>query len=288
MKKDVSQWRPVGLHERPGLTADDLEALAEMLSVPSGEARDIFCKRLAGIAMWHGLEDAWRDAPAPSDIRKKLESIRSAAHRLAAQFGVSPLPDEDVETLDALSHPIRSALISAAERYGETIDGYSDHPPTAWPMPSQSERYMDYHGDSKLGAAIEHIQLISAWCERAIQSQRQAEDGAAIERTKRHGETGRQARNPRNEPLNDLIGRLANLYRDTTGRKPGFSRTTRSQGKASGPFVRFVLAVCERMEIPMTATGFEKRWRVVAPLVRATPDIERVLEREEQLRLPKE
>jgi len=276
--RDPANWRPLGLHERPGLTVADLEALSDLLSIPIGEPRDKFRKRLAEIAMWHGLDDAWRSAPAPSDIRKRLESIGSAARRLAHRLGVPSLPDEDVDALDVLSHPIRSALISSAERHGETVGGYSDHPPTLWQMPSSSERHTDYHGDSKLAAAIEHVQLIGAWCERAIQAQRQAETGAAINRTKRYGAAGRRARNPGNEPLNDLIARLGNLYRDTTGRRPGISRSTGTRGRPGGPFVRFVLEVCKRMQIPMSATAFEKRWRSVAPLVHATKQIEKILE----------
>ena len=279
MKKKVSEWRPVGLHERPGLSSDDTSAISRLLPVMLSDDA-AFCERLGWSAAQYRLEEAWRDSPAPSDIRKKLESIRSAAGRLSAQLGVPVLSDADTDILDVLPYSVRHALISAADRHGEEIGGYANNPPRPWQIHGQPEEFVDYHGDSELAAAIEHVQMIAAWCERAIRSKRQAEDGAAVERAKRHGGNSRQARNKGNEPLNDLIARLGNLYRDSTGRKPGISRSVGTKGAPGGPFVRFVLAVCQRMQIPMSATALEKRWRTVAPLVHATPAIERTIKGE--------
>lgn len=279
MKRAVSDWRPKGLNERPGLTATDLEALAQALPAPpSGEAAEAFHERLGGIASWYWLAEAWRDAPPPSEVRKKLESIRSAAQRLAAQLGVPSLPDEDADPLAQLPYPIRNALVSAAGLHGEAIGGYRDHPPTLLRVRGQPEEYPDYHGDSKLGVAIEHVQLIVAWCDFAIRSSRQSEEDGEVERIKRHGSTGRRARNPGNEPLNDMIGRLGNLYRDTSGRPPGIARPRGGKGEPGGPFVRFVLAVCKRMQIPMTAPALEKRWRTISRLVRASGKIEKLID----------
>jgi hypothetical protein len=283
VKRGISDWKPVGLNERPGLSASDLDALTKSLPVtPNGESLKSFQERLGWIAAEYRLKEAWLDAPPPSAVRKKLESIQKAARRLTDQLGVSPLPDEDVYALDQLPYSVRNSLISSADLYGREVGGYADHPPRPFRITGQSEEYLDFNGDSKLRSAIEHLQLIGAWSERASRLARQAEEGAGVERIKRHGSTGRQARNQGNEPLNDMIGRLGNLYRDTTGQKAGLSRTMRSQGKPTGPFVRFVLAVCERMQIPMTATSFEKRWRIVGPLVNATRDLERALERAER------
>ena len=54
---------------------------------------------------------------------------------------------------------------------------------------------------------------------------------------------------------------IAYLYRDLSGRKPGIARPPKEGGKPGGPFVRFTLAVCTRMGVPMTADSLEKRWR---------------------------
>lgn len=278
MKRSVSEWRPVGLHERPGLSADDLEALQMMLPAPlPADALKNFRERLGWIAAEYRLKEAWLDAPPPSAVRKRLEAIRSAARRLTDQLGVSPKPDEDVYALDQLPYAIRNALISTAELYGREIGGYSDHPPTAFRIGQQPGEHRDFHGDSKLRSAIEHLQLIAAWSERAGALARQAEEGAAAERIKRHGNAGRQARNQGNEPLSDMIARLGNLYRDTTGRPPGVARPRGGKGEPGGPFFRFALAVCQRMNIPMTPAALEKRWRSLSDLVRATASIEKVL-----------
>jgi hypothetical protein len=281
MTRGVSDWRPVGLHERPGLSASDLDALSQILPViPTGEALQNFQKRLGWIAAEYRLKEAWLHAPPPSAVRKKLEAIRSAARRLTDQLGVSSKPDEDVYALDQLPYAIRNALILTAELYGREIGGYPDHPPTAFRTGQQPEEHQDFHGDSKLRSAIEHLQLIADWSERASGFARQAEEGAAAERIKRHGSTGRQARNLGNEPLNDLIGRLANLYRDTTGKKPGIARPRGAGGSPGGPFIRFVLGVCERMQIPMTAMALEKRWRTIAPVVHASAEIAEIIDEE--------
>jgi hypothetical protein len=276
VKKDVSHWRPVGLHERPGLATDDAKRIAQLLPGPlAPEALDVFCQRLAWIAAEYRLEEAWRDAPPPSEVRKKLESIRNAAQRLTAQLGVGPRPDDDVDVLDVLPYSIRNALVSVANLFGEAVGGYPDHPPMGWKMPGQQEQYRDFHGDSKLGSAIEHVQLIVAWCDMAIRSARQSEEGAEIQRTKLHGSAGRQARNHGNQPLNGMIAALASLYRDTTGKNPGISRPSRASSAPGGPFVRVVLEVCRRLEVPLTAAALEKRWRTIRPLIRrVAPTIE--------------
>ena len=269
---------PVGLHERPGLSADDLDTLSLILPmIPTGEALKNFQERLGWIAAEYRLKEVWLNAPPPSAVRKKLEAIRSAARRLTDQLGVSPKPDEDVYALDQLPYAIRNALISTADLYGREVGGYPDHPPTAFRIGQQPEGHRDFHGDSKLRSAIEHLQLIAAWSERASGFARQAEEGATAERIKRHGSTGRKARNQGNEPLSDMIARLGNLYRDTTGRAPGVARPRGGKGEPGGPFFRFALAVCQRMNIPMTPAALEKRWRSLGDLVRATASIEKVL-----------
>lgn len=282
MKKDVSEWRPRGLNEAPGLNVETIDGLAQTLSIAAPDVMDTFRARLSGIAQWYRLAEPWRDAPPPSETRKKIESIRNTARRLAAQLGVAPLPDEDFDPLDQIPYVIRNALMPAAESYGAEIGGYEDHPPTVPRMLDQSKPFTDYHGDSKLAGAIQHVQLISAWCERAIEATRQKEKEDAAERMKRHHNSGPQARNSGNEPLNDMIARLGILYRDVTGSRPGISRPRGARGKPGGPFFRFVLAVCEGMQVPMTATALEKRWRTIGPLVRESKQIEQVLDQPKQ------
>lgn len=197
MKRGISDWKPVGLNERPGLSASDLDALSKVLPMtPVGEALKSFHERLGWIAAEYRLKEAWLDAPPPSAVRKKLEAIHKSACRLADQLGVSALPDEDVYALDQLPYSIRNSLISSADLYGREVGGYADHPPRPFRITGQSEEYLDFNGDSKLRSAIEHLQLIGAWSERAGRFAREAEEGAAVERIKRHGSTGHQARNP--------------------------------------------------------------------------------------------
>jgi len=78
MKRQVLEWRQVGLHERPGLSGQDLSALARELPVKIiGRRETAFCERLSWISAEYRLKDAWRDAPALSDVRKKVSGAYS-------------------------------------------------------------------------------------------------------------------------------------------------------------------------------------------------------------------
>lgn len=109
--------------------------------------------------------------------------------------------------------------------------------------------------------------MLVAWSDDAVLALKQGRDESRIRRRP----AGPATRD--DEALDGLILRLGQLYRETTGRKPGLSRS--SAGEPGGPFFRFVLLFCAKSRIRITADGLEKRWRRLRPRLHASDQVQK-------------
>lgn len=253
--------------EVPPLTkreaADFVEAL---IGHTTPEQVDDLRFRLAIAAAHYQQRIAGRGSPSPSAIRKQLEAIKRPALRVLTKLAAATHIDSVANVPSRLPRVLRLALLPAGNRHAATKGGYPDLPPRKATIPGVEGEFWDYRAADKVASIVEGIQTLVAWCDEAIAFSRKETGTAMARRVARNGRPGGQARHEGDLAVNEVIFHLAGLYRDLSGREPGISRPHGNSGDPGGPFVRFVLRVCERLKIPMTPASLEKRWRAVRRL----------------------
>ena len=259
------------------------EALTVWLSLTKRDATDL-ARPLVGKATPEQVEDlrfrvsiaafhyrqriAGKEMPSPSAIRKQMEAIKRPAQKILSRLGATEHPTTD--PAGALMHALQLALLPAGNRHARAKGGYTELPPRTATIPGVEGEYWDYRAAEKLASIVDGVQTLVAWCDEAIAFSRNETIKATGRRGALRGRTGKQARHEGDLAVNEVIFHLAGLYRDLTGREPGIARPPGKGGDLDSPFIRFVLMVCARLQIPMTAASFEKRWRTVGRLGHAS------------------
>lgn len=183
-----------------------------------------------------GWLDAWAQIGlhenaklSPSALAKKFNAIASAAHTLiealGAEAGFGSMPGQ-----------VRSALRATAERHAEQMGGFRNHPP-AWFNCADGKR-ADYREEEQLADNIEAVRQLHSWARQAEQVAR-----GQVSEPERVSDLAANLgieKRP-DEPINDAIAGILGIWSDILGRKIKTS-TTSSEGKASGPLIRFAIA----------------------------------------------
>lgn len=241
------------------LTRAEARELARMLvPTPTAEQVDDVRQRLRWIALNRRRGGG---PPTPSATRKELEAVNRAAMRLLARLGADRPGRTNTAPADNLSTPLRLSLLPAGNRQASRTGGYADLPPKEEAMEGVDSTTWNFRSDEKFGAIVDGVRLLIAWCDDAIAFSRAQTKASQARSTARLGSNGAKARHYADLEKDRAVHLIAYLYRGLSGRKPGISRLRKGGGKPGGPFVRFALAVCARMGVPMTAESLEKRWR---------------------------
>lgn len=243
--------------------AEALELARMLIPTPTAEQVDEVCHRLRWTTLNRHLRDSRCGSPTPSAARKELEAVRRAATRLLTRLGADATRRSKTAPADDLPKPLRLSLLPAGNDYASRTGGYADLPPKKESMEGVDGAIWNFRSDEKFESIVDGIQLLISWCDGAIAFSRGQTKATQARNTKRLGPSGRRARRYLDLEKEQAVHLIAYLYRDLSGRKPGIARPRKEGGKPGGPFVRFALAVCARMGVPMTAESLEKRWRRV-------------------------
>ena len=246
---------------RPLTRAEAREFARMLVPNPTAEQVKDVRERLTWVELNRRLRDSRGSSLTPSATRKELAAVRRAATRLLVRLGVDCTRRSKTKLAASLSTPLRLSLLPAGNRHAFRIGGYPDLPPKKESMAGLDGGTWNFRSDEKLRSIVDGVQLLIAWCDDAIALSHGQTKATHERSTERLGRTGVKARHFADFEKEQALLLIAYLYRDLSGRKPGIARPPKEGGKPGGPFVRFALAVCARMGVPMTADSLEKRWR---------------------------
>lgn len=260
----MSERRGAGSAIPPLTHAEALELARMLVPTPTAEQVDEVQYRFGLVAALHRQWSSQRRAVSPSATRKELAAVSRAAHRLLARLGAGVDSNQVAPPVEAMSKSSRLSLLSAGDHLAARAGGYADFPPIPRTIPGVEGEFWDFRSNEKLKSVIGEVEQLITWCDEAIASSHAQSTALEDRRIARSGPKGRHARHRGDVATDHTVLHVAELYRQLAGRKPGISRPRQGLGQPGGPFVRFALAVCARMGVPMTAEGLEKRWRRIS------------------------
>jgi hypothetical protein len=210
------------------------EQIAAAVSVDVGQVakhKNLF----EAAALWYRLTKRRPTRIAPSKMRDKLDEVSKNARRLLKSLGVN-------SPAKAADGPGSRELVAALMLLGE---GNEDHVIQA---------------TGRIGRLTEIVEGLAAAAELEMRAKKAAIDAVKVGKL-----TVRQG-NPGDDAINDWIAAMMDLYRRITGREPATSVGApgrRNDGIAEGPFIRFLQAAGEPLNMGLFEDALRSRVRTI-------------------------
>jgi hypothetical protein len=191
---------------------------------------EVIIRRLEWVAVWTQMSVQHQSDLSPSDLAKRFNAINSAATALIEALGVNT----DLEPR-SMQRQVFNGLRWVAERHGERIGGFFNHPPHDWSPKGADLVVRDYQGDSQLQDDIAGVGRLRDWARECRQSARAMVGRPDVERQV-GVELGLEPW--LGDPVNDAIGMILRIWTDVVGRP--LTTKVDAAGVAGGELIAFV------------------------------------------------
>ena len=213
---------------------EDFEQIANVIDKEVAQVAQ-HTKLFEAAARWYRMDRNRPGRTAPSSLCRKLNQIANSARRLLKYLGVN-------DANEAADGPGDSVILDAMILSGERDDR---------PVVEATQR---------IGRLVEIIEAASAAAELSRRANQAAAEVAEV------GTLTVETGNSGDTAINDWIAAMMSVYRIITGKEPATSVRAPNQpneGIAGGPFIRFLAAAGEPLEIEFSEDAWRSRVRTV-------------------------
>lgn len=207
--------------------------------------------KLEAAAVYYLVERHFDEAPTPSELAKRFQSIETAAKKLLEALQIPHGATDEIPS--SILHPLRRQ----AELMGARLGGFKHFPPRQWQVEG-GRTHTDYMGPAALQDAVEGVGFLKEWAAEA----KNRVQPKILPRGKNNGD------GPTQRIFGELVGIWIEIFErpvKTTVGAPG----TSSESKAKGPMINFIRACLEPLGLEMTSDAIRERLRPYQGMVKS-------------------